>query len=588
MELLEQVEAAAQTRTPEERAAKLRVLRDDAEAILGRIDTYLGDDALRRDAEAMGGDARLAMARGNASLREALLARGALASDLDEAGMLSHENLDMLIEEGLIEAALEEIAPLSEAVFGLRAKFDKNLHPHGRGGLFRETFGHVFAKKSGHGPKVKGRTGTVSHPTPHGVPAPKVEKLPEPPKTPKAPEPDRPHEPAKPKGPPTPEGVDRLQVPEPKERVKGQTEANKEKVESLRQKIDRRIRMAASGRRLATAEAHFNPAGSVSQHTLCNFARDGASKPDTLERYSREGANGKRIWHPARRRLHEAIIDALLREPDLIDGDLHMNPDNPYLEPDPDGHPKMLASGGGYSAGKGGSIKRLRAEGREPKGALTLDPDRIKAMLPEFQDALDNDDPEGNLAVYREAWEIAQEVQRRAIEKKLNVVVDGVSDTDVNEVWARQKEFADQGYDVQMVYTDIPTEEALKRAAGRAVKAKADSDRRHIPEVIMRAVHRDVAATIPALIARAQEAAARGEKVPSIEVFDNNQGWDAENDRPIPPKRYVHLASDGTLTIEDEELWKTLQAKGHEKIKGVDDAELVPPPGDTEVPDEAL
>lgn len=528
------IETAAATPDPLERVAKIRVYRELIEGLRGLCDSYLADDHLRREAESMVMSAREAVARENATLREELVRRElATAEDMDEAGMLTHRDLDHLAEEGLLEAALDALYPLVED-----AKFDEKLHPRGRGGKWTKGFAHRFAPMTT--PTAKGRTGPLRHPHPQGKPP------------------------------------DKLVVPPAVDRPKGQSDPNKQKVAKLADRIKRRVKLATSGRRLSTVEAIFNAAGSVSQHTLLQFVRDAASKPDTMSMHSTPGPDGKPKWKEARRILHEKIIDAMLREPDLVNNELVMNPDNPYLVPDPDGQPKMLASGGGYAAGKGGSIKLLRAEGRVPAGALTLDPDRIKAMLPEYQDALNADDPEGNLATYREAWEIAQEVQRRAQEKKLNVIVDGVSNTTVDEMLARIDSFHQAGYvtpdgqsAVTIVYTDIPTEEALNRAAKRAATATADADRRHIPEIIMRAVHRDVAATIPALLDHLAKQRGKGPQ-PRVEVFDNNQGWNAELGKPIPPKRYASFDPSVGTTVEDQALWDTLQQKSLEQIPGVE------------------
>lgn len=565
MDWLAQIESAAQTGDPAERRAKLLVLREGPETALGRIDHYLADDDLRREGELMQAETRHALARHNATIREELVRRGdADEAALDEAGMLSHETLDDLEEEGLLEAALAELYPLQEgigSVVGVARKFDTKLHPHDRGsGRFARTYGHVFSKKDK--PRVKGRGGNVKHPTPTGPsahPGARERKL----DTSKVPGTDIPKL-EQPEG-----GVGATPVVP---REKGQTEANKGKVESLAGRIHERLRTATRGRQLTMAEAHFNPAGSVSQHTLLAFVRDAASKDDTFDKYARVQPDGTIRWSSARKQIHEAVIDAMLREP-IIDenGDLHMDPNGKYLEPDAGG-PKVLFSGGGYAAGKGASIKLARKEGRVPNGAITLDPDRIKAMLPEYKQALDEDDPEGNLMVYREAWEIAQEVQRRAQEKKLNMIVDGISDTSSDEIRDRVRSFDDAGYkDKTILFTNISTEDALNRAAGRAIKAKADADRRHIPEVIMRAVHRDVAATIPDFLKRLQDEHGKGAAgLPHVAVYDNNQGVD-ENGKFRPPKQYAAFdPSTGQFSVTDQDLWQELLAKGHESIEGVD------------------
>jgi hypothetical protein len=592
MDWTAQIESAAQTGDPDERRAKLLVLREGPEAALGRIDHYLADDDLRREAETMEAETRHALARHNATIREELLRRGeADEATLDESGMLSHEVLDDLEEEGLLEAALAELYPLSEGIgniVGIAKKFDTKLHPHSReSGQFTKTFGHVFTKKDK--PRVKGRGGNVKHPTPTGP------KPPKPPPHPGARE--RKLDTSKVPGTETP----KLETPEGGvgaseivQREKGQSEANKAKAESLGQRLRSKLSAATRGRQLQMAEAHFNPAGSVSQHTLLAFARDAGSKDDTFDKYARVQPDGTVRWSSARRKIHEAIIDALLREP-IIDenGDLHMDPNGKYLEPDADGVPKVMFSGGGYAAGKGASIKLARKQGRVPQSAITLDPDRIKAMLPEYKQALDEDDPEGNLQVYREAWEIAQELQRRAQAKRLNMIVDGISDTSTDEIRDRVRSFSDAGYGkdkagndvpgaVNILYTDIPTQEALNRAAGRAAGAKADADRRHIPEVVMRAVHRDVAATIPDFMQRLADEHGKGATgLPHVTVYDNDQGFDlsetevGKDGQPKklfrPPKPYAEFdPTTGEFKVIDQALWQKLQAKAQEKIEGVD------------------
>jgi hypothetical protein len=566
MDLTAQIEAAAQTADPNERRAKLRVLREEAESQLGTIDRHLADTEYQREAEVHAYAAREAMARQNATIREQMIARGfADADEMDQAGLLSHDDLDALSEEGLLEAALEALYPVTEGrVFGTMIHFQEKLHPRDRGGKFSKKFGSPSPpKRRKGGPNVpddrKPNTDGAARAADEAAKAAT-------------------HRPAPPSVPGRPATEPVLPGTTP-DRGKGQSEANKAKVAKLAERINRRLAQQAGGRQSSPELTIFNPAGATSQHTLLQYVRDAASEPDTFQLHARTGADGRPVWSADRKQLHDKIIDMALRASYRDkDGELQFDPNGEYLAPDPDGQPKVLFSGGGYAAGKGASLKRLAAEDRLPQNALTLDPDRIKALLPEYQDGLDADDPEANLHVYREAWEIAQEVQRQAQQKKLNVVVDGISDTTVDEIQARLKSFHDHGYKSQIVYTDIPTEAAIQRAAGRAAGAKADSDRRHIPEVIMRAVHRDVAATIPALLEHMQTV--DGPR-PSIEVYDNDQGFDLhpteldKNGDPKKmfraPKRFAHFDPDtGKMTVEDTALYERLQQKAQETIPGVD------------------
>lgn len=329
----------------------------------------------------------------------------------------------------------------------------------------------------------------------------------------------------------------------------------------------------------ATGGTDWNDNERVSQARLLRFAREASSTPTTAEEHAALDENGDYVLDPDgntvfdadRGQLHEEIADLFLRKRRRVatgKTDSEGNPEYRYeLCPECDymegsADPQVLFSGGGYSSGKGGVVDRLIAE-MDGTNTLVLDPDQIKALLPEFAETLEGD-PEANLRVFEESWAISQVIQRVAQRRKLNVVVDGVSDGHADEMLARVDQFQAAGYSKpRVVYVDIPTEEAMKRAAARAKKAKKPSDRRHIPEPIMRAVHRDVAATIPGVI---DGAAQRGLRV---EVWDNDQGQAADGSFN-PPRRFVNVdPSNPSDFIEDPQLWQRLREKAEEAIPGV-------------------
>ena len=296
---------------------------------------------------------------------------------------------------------------------------------------------------------------------------------------------------------------------------------------------------------LSAAEVHFNDAGRVSQKTLLAYAEEAARQPTTTEMYRNKDGE----YHPSRAVLHAAIIDKLLRqhETDEQGRDAGLSGDKDYLKPPKNGKPTVIFTGGGYASGKGGVVKRLKAKGEWPDDAMLLDPDLIKAELPEFQLAAMND-PEANLRVYSEAWDIAQEAMKEAQDRGLNTVVDGITDTGADEVAQRVKSFTDKGYvNPRIIYVSRPTDTAIAASQKRAKKAKTPSDRRMIPEVIMRAVHRDVSATIPGVMANAKKMGAE------VSVWDNNQGKDEATGENLPPKLVAHAAPDGGIHLPDAE-----------------------------------
>lgn len=512
------VESARDIESPAERRRVLRLFSSQLTQLQAEVERINDQTDLAEQGAALGAEFDMLQARSDADLRDELICRG-LASDedLDKEGVLSHEELDAAaadpaIREGLFGAGA-----------GLAAKFEERLHPRGRGGKFADK--------------------------PGGPPQPPARRRPAPPK------PQNP-------GSGTTGYTDKAKELDARVKEKSRAGVKDRDAESA---VDatlggpKKPQNPGSKGPVANAAAP-RWAGHASQQELLAYSRQAATQATTVDAYADRAPDGSLVFDESRKQLHEQIISKLL---DSIPAQAA-------------GQARVMFTGGGYSAGKGGVLNGhpdAIPDGNDPKGAddpqrgLVLDPDVIKALLPEFDAMLDSD-PEANLLVYEEAWHISQELQRRAIAKNVNMTVDGISDTSKDDMLGRVKLFTDAKYQhPKVVYVDIPTDEAIKRAANRAAKAKKRSDRRFIPEVIMRAVHRDVAATIPEVMKAAASAGL------DVEVWDNNQGWDAANDRPIPPVMIARSAESGVETIGDlgEALWKALLAKGQEKISGVDD-----------------
>lgn len=490
-----------------ERHALLLNVRDRLTEALGVVNEYIGDEQNAQVGEQILKWEDEQLLRLNASIFEEVVKRGiATAEQLHDAGMFSHDELDALEESGRLDEAWDWA--------------QSALHPRERvTERFTDKFGSVLDRLKGDG--VKGRGGKKTKPAVKAKPKPAAAK-PKTPATPKAPAAATPA-----------------------------TAADGGDWNAKRVAMEKRVSdyLAGNARAaLTNAESHFNDAGKVSQRTLARYVEMAATRPQTIDLYSKTDSDGGRIWDDSRRQLHEHIIDRFMRQrvwDDTADGGKGgwaLSGDAPQFQSSDD--PQVLFSGGGYAAGKSSVLKINRAKGLEPDSGydgplMVLDPDAIKAELPEFQELLGTD-PEANMHVYQEAWAISQEIQARAAEKKINMIVDGISNTSPEEMMERARSFTDRGYTAKAIYVDIPTEEALRRAASRAQNATSDSDKRHIPEPIMRAVHRDVAATVPNLLRRLAS-----ENVPlEVEVWDNDQGKD-DAGHFNPPKRFMHYVPEG-------------------------------------------
>jgi hypothetical protein len=578
------VEEAKAIESPHERALALKRLRIQAATTLASIDEAIEEAEGEREHLLI--REAVSYVRDNADLREQIIERGdATPERLDAIGFVSNEDLDEAAERGeLVEATYQALKRIDEAGIGGMAgglvKWLEKLHPRDRGGK--------FAKKPGSGMLERrvGRDSRTDHTPDLGRDSGGSGRVKRKVKAPAAKKPERvfktqdvkPEElavqdqeglvPGQ-----RPAGMSRAQAkqerertPEGQRRLRGQVQSEEEiadatakdrekRTKDLEKRTDKSIKSGLA-RAQGTSEGtpHWNEADEVSQRTLLDYVRNALTTPSTADAHG-EVRDGKRVYHPDRAQLHDAIIDVLLRR---RNEDRTLSATNEYL-PSQDA-PSVLFMGGGYAAGKSSARKILEGRGEVPPDALTIDPDQIKSMLPEFA-ATAAHDPEANLRVYEEAWDVAQELQRRAQERKLNIIVDGITNTSVDEVIGRVEGFRDAGYgEPRIAYVDVPTDVALKRAADRATKAAKEGDgpnMRHIPEPIMRAVHRDVAATIPALMADPR----RGDLGLAIEVYDGQEGA-----LPI-----ATAAPDArTPEVHHDPAWTRLREKSGEQIGGVD------------------
>lgn len=104
-------------------------MRDELNALLGLAESYLADQELRRESEALRDHHGRMLMRENADIRADMLAQGtATEAELDAAGIFSHEQLDEHERDGTLEEAMVGKA------FGLAANFreDAVKRDHGK------------------------------------------------------------------------------------------------------------------------------------------------------------------------------------------------------------------------------------------------------------------------------------------------------------------------------------------------------------------------------------------------------------------------------------------------------------------------
>lgn len=138
------------------------------------------------------------------------------------------------------------------------------------------------------------------------------------------------------------------------------------------------------------------------------------------------------------------------------------------------GHPPTLyAMAGIPGSGKSGFVDAALADGRYPKNALLVDPDRVMQMIPDYlRDMADR----GSETAFQN-WELptrafTYDLLNEAIEKRFNIVQDmGMVR---RENLDRVRQMKALGYRFEMSYLYCPASEAIRRLQYRARHTAAD------------------------------------------------------------------------------------------------------------------
>lgn len=171
-------------------------------------------------------------------------------------------------------------------------------------------------------------------------------------------------------------------------------------------------------------------------------------------------------WDPARRELHQQIIDAHFAGK-VSTGDT----------------PTAYFTSGGGASGKSAApfslpdgstltpklFSELEAEGTAPVDTVLIDPDRIKLMLPEYATLRDAGDLHAAAFVHEESSALANEIRVEAQRRGLSMLVDTTGSSD--GFLTKLGEAKAAGYDVKVTMFSTPTNEAIVRAMARGDKS---------------------------------------------------------------------------------------------------------------------
>lgn len=180
-----------------------------------------------------------------------------------------------------------------------------------------------------------------------------------------------------------------------------------------------------------------------------------------------------------------------------------------------------------------------------PKGALVIDSDKVKGMIPEYKAMLDSRD-KGLIKgaanfVHEESSMISKEIQERALSNSIASVFDGINNDSADKIAKKVAALRKQsgGKRIRADYVSLDTEMSLKLAEARAQKTG-----REVPKDVILKSNRGVSAMMPEVLEQ--------------KIFDELYLWDTNiNGTP----RLILKQIDGVLTIENKELYERFLAK---------------------------
>lgn len=262
------------------------------------------------------------------------------------------------------------------------------------------------------------------------------------------------------------------------------------------------------------------------------------------------GSGGTRVYTSERQALHDKIIDSLLRKRQPVvnskgDTEMHPNPLGESLQPPPSGAPKVLFMAGGTASGKSSALALPENADVVPKDAVHVDPDEIKAMLPEYVQMVQAGDKFAASGVHEESSDISKRLLAEGMKRGLNIVRDGTGNSPNPRKFAGQiEEMRKSGYEPHLLYVNAPTDVAVKRMIGRAKETG-----RYVPVPEVKSQHLNVSKNF--------EHGVR----PLVEngTVHSFRMYDTENE-----PRLIASGGNGSLSVHEPGLFQRFLDKSHE------------------------
>lgn len=204
--------------------------------------------------------------------------------------------------------------------------------------------------------------------------------------------------------------------------------------------------------------------------------------------------------------------------------------------------PVAILTMGGPASGKTSLLKHIVGNYHDFVG---VNPDDVKDELPEYQKAINLGKTKSGAPMsarnaahmaHDESSDVAEEIQKQAIEGRKNVIIDGTG-KNIDKYLKKIKVLKDQGYHVQIIMPHVTLGEALKRVSDRARKTG-----RYVPNEVSIDAHRAIPGNFEKIAHAADEYALfRAKKPPSLIVSGGKDRVEKIHD-PKEHAAFMHIA----------------------------------------------
>ena len=179
------------------------------------------------------------------------------------------------------------------------------------------------------------------------------------------------------------------------------------------------------------------------------------------------------LWHSSRSALHDKVI-----------GEMVAGKTAPTDRP-----PTAYVLGGGTASGK---TTMSRAILGDDPNTLRVDPDELKLKIPEYESLKQSDPEHASMRVHEESSYLTKSIMAEAIARGLDMTYDAT--TSGKGAMGMVRTLLDHGYNVHVMFADVPLDVAKQRSDLRARTSTDPMNRgRFVPDNVIRESHQRAA-----------------------------------------------------------------------------------------------